>query len=49
MLIDSGASENFVDTDIVRKLGLPIPERATSIGMASSEVSMQTLGESLVS
>jgi len=36
--------ENFVDTDIVRKLGLPIAGRATSIGMASSEVSMQTLG-----
>ena len=44
VLIDSGASENFVDTDIVRKLVLPIAGRATSIGMASSEVSMQTLG-----
>jgi len=32
VLIDSGASENFVDTDIVRKLGLPIAGRATSIG-----------------
>ena len=45
VLIDSGASENFVDTDVVQKLGLPIAGRATSIGMASSEVSMQTLGK----
>ena len=44
VLIDSGASENFVDTDIVRKLGLPLAGRATSIGMVSSGVSMQTLG-----
>jgi len=44
VLIDSGASKNFVDTDIVRKLGLPIAGRATSIGMASSEVPMQKHG-----
>ena len=44
VLIDSGASENFVGTDIVRKLGLLISGRATSIVMVFSEVSMQTLG-----
>jgi len=44
MCLSTRVLENFVDTDIVRKLGLPIAGRATSIGMASSEVSMQTLG-----
>jgi len=44
MCLSTWVPQNFVDTDIVRKFGLPIAGRATSIEMASSEVSMQTLG-----
>jgi len=40
ILVDSGASENFVDFKICQKLHLAISGSPTSIGMASSEVSI---------
>ena len=45
ILIDSGASVNFVDHNITRKLGLSVEKKPISIGMASSEVSIKTLGK----
>jgi len=44
ILVDSGASENFVDFKICPKLHLAINGLPTSIGMASSEVSIPTCG-----
>ena len=44
ILVDSGASENFVDYKICQKLHLAITGAPTSIGMASSEVSLPTCG-----
>jgi len=38
ILVDSGASGNFVDVEICQKLHLAINGSPTSIGMASSEV-----------
>jgi len=45
ILVDSGASENFVDREIANCLGRPVKGNATSISMASSEVSVQTCGK----
>ena len=42
ILVDSGASENFVDFNLCQKLQLAINGSPTSIGMASSEVSIPT-------
>jgi len=44
ILVDSGASENFVDFKICQKLHLAINGLPNSIGMASSEVSIPTFG-----
>jgi len=44
ILVDSGASENFVDFKICQKLHLAINGSPNSIGMASSEVSIPTCG-----
>ena len=45
LLIDSGASENFDDLDVYDRLNLPVNEDSSSIGMASSEISVETLGK----
>jgi len=45
VLIDSGASENFIDDKIASRLSLPVKTESVSIGMASSEVSEQTIGK----
>jgi len=42
VLVDSGASENFVDLKICKKLRLPVNGSPNSIGMASSDVSIPT-------
>jgi len=44
ILVDSGASENFVDFKICQKLYLAINGSPTSIGMASSDVAISTCG-----
>jgi len=45
VLIDSGASENFVDFGVCHRLNLPVDEDRSSIGMASSEISVETFGK----
>ena len=45
VLIDSGASENFVDFGVCHRLNLPMDGDRSSIGMASSEISVQTFGK----
>ena len=40
-----GASENFVDFGVCHRLNLPVDEDRSSIGMASSEISVETLGK----
>jgi len=44
VLVDSGASKNFVDLKIPKKLHLPVNGSPNSIGMASSYVSIPTCG-----
>jgi len=43
VLIDSGVSENFVDFDVYCRLNLPVNGDRSSIGMASSAISVETL------
>jgi len=45
VLIDSGAYENFIDDKIAKRLNLPVKTESVSIGMASSEVSVHTIGK----
>jgi len=45
VLIDSGASENFIDDKVASRLNLPVKTESVSIGMASSEVSVHTIGK----
>jgi len=45
VLIDSGASENFVDFGVCHCLNLPVEGDRFSIGMASSEISVETFGK----
>jgi len=45
VLIDSGVSENFVDFDVCCRLNLPVNGDRSSIGMASSAISVETLGK----
>jgi len=45
VLIDSGASENFIDLDVWARLNLPVNGERSSIGMASSEIAVETLGK----
>jgi len=40
VLIDSGASENFVDFGVCDRLNLPVDGDRSSIGMTSSEISV---------
>jgi len=44
-LIDSGASENFVDFGVCHWLNLPVAGDRSSIGMAWSEISVETFGK----
>ena len=37
ILVDSGASENFIDVKVLRRLNLPVKTESVSIGMASSK------------
>ena len=45
ILVDSGASENFIDAKVARRLNLPVKTESVSIGMATSEVSVHTIGK----
>jgi len=45
VLIDSGTSENFVDVDVCDRLNLPVGGDRSSIDMASSEMSVETVGK----
>ena len=45
VLIDSGASENFINHCVCNRLSLPINGREFAVGMASSSFSVQTLGD----
>jgi len=45
VLIDPGASENFVDFDVCNRLNLRGDGDRSSIGMNSSEISVETLGK----
>ena len=45
VLIDSGASENFIDNKIASRHSLPVKTETVSIRMASSEVSVHTIGK----
>jgi len=40
VLVDSGASENFVDLDVCARLNLPVNGDRSTIGMASLEISV---------
>ena len=45
ILVDSRASENFIDAKVARRLNLPVKTKSVSIGMASSVVSVHTIGK----
>jgi len=45
VLVDSGASENFIDLDVCARLNLRVNGERSSIGMASSEIAVETLGK----
>ena len=45
VLIDSGASKNFIDDKVASRLNLPVKIESVSIGMASFEVSVHTIGK----
>jgi len=45
VLIDSGASENFVDLDVCDRLNLPVGGDRYSIDIDSSEMSVETFGK----
>ena len=45
VLVDSGASGNLIGLDVCAGLNLPVNGDRSSIGMASSEVSVETLGK----
>jgi len=45
VLIDSGVSENFVDFGVCNRLNSPVDGDRYSIGMASSEISVETFGK----
>jgi len=45
ILVYSGASENFIDAKVARRLNLAVKTESVSIGMASSEVSVHTIGK----
>ena len=45
VLIDSDASENFVDLDVCDRLNLPVGGDKSSIDIASSEMSVETFGK----
>jgi len=40
-----GAPENVIDLDVYARLNLPVNGERSSIGMASSEISVETLGK----
>ena len=44
VLIDSGASENFVDLVVCDRLNLPVGRDRSPIDMASLEMSVETFG-----
>ena len=44
-LVDSGASENFIDLDVCARLNLPVNGERSSISTTSSEIAVQTLGK----
>ena len=45
VLVDSGASENFIDKQIAKKSGLVVFGKSSAIGMASSQLCLDTLGK----
>ena len=45
VLVDSGSSENFIDLDVCSRLNLRVNGERFSIGMASSEIAVETLGK----
>jgi len=45
VLVDSGASENFIDFGVCHRLNLPVDGYRSSIGMASSEISVEIFGK----